>query len=481
MNDKKNIERLFQEKFKDFDTAPPENMWERIDASLDKKAKQDRKVIPIWWKLGGAAAAIALLILFGDLFFNSSENTLPNSNIITNTEQETNKENGKNTLDENSIIKTNDAVANSANKTSEEKLTNSEGNNPKTAITNTNSGIAVQNSSDGNTAIRNPKKPDEEANLVKNNLVANTTPESKSESEQNTVNKNIIEKQSIAENNTEDESPSEKKDNNEKKSLLDVVAEMEKEKELVAVKEPKNSRWTVNPNVAPVYYNSLSKGSPINSEFSSNAKEGVINMSYGINVAYNVSKRLSVRSGINNVNMGYSTNDVNFGPAVFGASQSLSTIDFKSSETSLNVSSSDKSPSFSPNSNSQFEAKTENVSEGSMKQEFGYIEVPMELKYRLVDKRFGINIIGGMSSLFLTSNEVSIQSSSLTTEVGEANNLNGLSFSTNIGVGLDYQLSNKLLFNLEPMFKYQLNTFSREDGGFSPYILGVYTGLSFKF
>lgn len=479
MNDKKNIERLFQEKFKDFDTAPPENMWERIDTSLDKKAKQDRKVIPIWWKLGGAAAAIALLILFGDLFFNSSESTLPNTNIITNTEQETNKENGKNTLDENSTIKTNDAVANSANKTNKEELTNSKINNPKTPLTNTNSGIASQNSSSENKIEQSPEEHNKNKNYIKDNTLVEITSEEKKK--ENTVDKNITEKQSIAENNMKEENPSEKNNKYEKKSLLDVVAEMEKEEELATVKNPKTSRWTVNPNVAPVYYNSLSKGSPINGEFSSNTKEGVINMSYGINVAYNVSKRLSVRSGINNVNMGYNTNDVNFGPAVFGASQSLSTIDFKSNQTSLNVSSSDKSPSFSPNSNSQFEAKTENVSEGNMKQEFGYIEVPMELKYRLVDKRFGVNIIGGMSSLFLTSNEVSIQSSSLTTEVGEANNLNDLSFSTNIGVGLDYQLSNKLLFNLEPMFKYQLNTFSREDGGFSPYILGVYTGLSFKF
>jgi len=31
------------------------------------------------------------------------------------------------------------------------------------------------------------------------------------------------------------------------------------------------------------------------------------------------------------------------------------------------------------------------------------------------------------------------------------------------------------------MFKYQLNTFSKNDGGFKPYYLGVYTGLNFRF
>ncbi|WP_273568743.1 hypothetical protein [Maribacter halichondriae] len=47
---KKNLDKLFQEKFKDFSEIPDEKVWENISASLDKKNR--RRVIPIWWKLG---------------------------------------------------------------------------------------------------------------------------------------------------------------------------------------------------------------------------------------------------------------------------------------------------------------------------------------------------------------------------------------------------------------------------------------------
>jgi deoxyribodipyrimidine photolyase len=42
MNDKKNIERLFQERFKDFEVAPPENAWQNIAARLEKKESKKR-------------------------------------------------------------------------------------------------------------------------------------------------------------------------------------------------------------------------------------------------------------------------------------------------------------------------------------------------------------------------------------------------------------------------------------------------------
>ena len=116
-----------------------------------------------------------------------------------------------------------------------------------------------------------------------------------------------------------------------------------------------------------------------------------------------------------------------------------------------------------------------------MSQQFGYLELPIEVNYALIDKKFGVNIIGGVSSLFLIDNAVSLTAGELTTEIGEANNINDLNFSANMGLGFNYKFSPKISFNLEPIFKYQLNTFSEVDGTFLPYSIGVYSGLSFKF
>jgi hypothetical protein len=116
-----------------------------------------------------------------------------------------------------------------------------------------------------------------------------------------------------------------------------------------------------------------------------------------------------------------------------------------------------------------------------MAQQLGYLEVPVEVSYALVNNKFGVHVIGGVSSLFLVDNDVDLTSGNLTTQIGEANNVNDLNFSANFGIGLGYQFSQRLKLNVEPVFKYQLNTFSNVDGTFNPYTIGVYSGISFKF
>ena len=83
--------------------------------------------------------------------------------------------------------------------------------------------------------------------------------------------------------------------------------------------------------------------------------------------------------------------------------------------------------------------------------------------------------------MFLSNNEIYSTFDGQTSLIGNATNINNLSYSANLGFGLNYKLSNKLNLNLEPMFKYQLNTFKNTSGNFKPYFIGVYSGLSFKF
>ena len=119
--------------------------------------------------------------------------------------------------------------------------------------------------------------------------------------------------------------------------------------------------------------------------------------------------------------------------------------------------------------------------EGTMVQEFGYLEVPIEFNYALIDRTFGVHLISGISSMFLVDNSVSLQSETGTTEVGEANNLNDVNFSANFGLGVQYQVSDKIRLQVEPLLKYQLNTFSNTAGSFRPYSVGIYSGIRYKF
>ena len=111
----------------------------------------------------------------------------------------------------------------------------------------------------------------------------------------------------------------------------------------------------------------------------------------------------------------------------------------------------------------------------------GYYEVPLELSYAVLDRKFGVRVIGGLSTLFLNENSVSVQSANTTMSLGKANNLNEIHFSGNAGVGFNYKFWNSFEAHFEPTFKYQFNTFSRDAGNFKPFFVGLYTGVSFRF
>ena len=118
----------------------------------------------------------------------------------------------------------------------------------------------------------------------------------------------------------------------------------------------------------------------------------------------------------------------------------------------------------------------------SINQAFGYIEIPLEIEYALVNKKIGVNVIGGFSSFFLSENKIfSEAEGGSKTYLGEANNINNVSYSANFGFGVNYQVSKKIDLNVEPMFKYQINTFNNTSGDFKPYFIGVYTGFAIKF
>ena len=73
MKDKKHIDKLFKDRFNDFEVSPSPEVWGSIQASLEKR-KKDRNLIPLWWKLGGVAALLALFFTVGNSVFNNTSN-----------------------------------------------------------------------------------------------------------------------------------------------------------------------------------------------------------------------------------------------------------------------------------------------------------------------------------------------------------------------------------------------------------------------
>lgn len=553
MKENKNIERLFQEKFKDFEALPPQDSWEIITSRLNKKENKKR-IVPFWFQFSGVAAS---LIIIGALIWNfsldSKSTELPNSNnVIVNTENSTGNENNSSIASPNNEVIVYDSESN------EKKFENSKNNsgsrfnqklidgklvNSKLKQNSKSKNIVVSNrelekevNSDShqkgikkskyNSKKKSSSNLSSEVTLIANTEKNKTKGKSKSKSNKNNTDfenlinnnilvdnnnagKNLINKgkidaffesktsntETINTNNDSEEKRTNKSDVVVSNEIVTqdstLVAEISKEKnpleELLKEKErgknedekeERRSKWAISTNASPVYFNSLAQGSSIDQQFDSNSKNFATTLSFGIAGSYVVNQKLSVRTGINNISLSYNTNDIIFSSKIRGAENNIPTI--ARNENAVNMVFSSKL-----NNVETLSGDLENViidnNVGALQQNFSYIEVPLELSYKLLDKKFGIEVIGGMSTLFLNQNNISLVANGVEMEIGKANNLNNIHFSSNVGLGFRYNFWNSFNANFQPMFKYQINTFSENSGNFRPYFIGLYTGISLSF
>ena len=122
------------------------------------------------------------------------------------------------------------------------------------------------------------------------------------------------------------------------------------------------------------------------------------------------------------------------------------------------------------------------VSPTSFQQNFDYIEIPLYLRYTLIDTRFDVVMLGGFSSNLLVGNQIWAEDPSGKSLVGKTKEMEALNYSGTIGVGLKYGLSKHISLNVEPRLKYYLNSLNSNDAvSYKPYTFGVFTGLSYEF
>jgi len=544
MSDKKHIDRIFQERFKNFEATPDDAVWRNIKSRL-KEDDDDDKVIPVWWRFAGVAALLLLLLTVGGLIF-SDDFAASTSNIVVDTEESiplnSDKENNANIINtpnvndidtsQNKVVSINGNVSeienqNSTNANSSDKTLKEDVLVANTSSINNNVSESTSTKQINNNSLSKKQKREEDAilipiNPINNNPVAETSSVKEDKKPAKAINNNDatinINTQSLDQlqnsnsalanttkntgnlNSETEFSPIQKSSTETSNALVEntsiddesvEILELENiiasdslsiEDEIAKVdnimeEEKTINRWSISPNVAPVYFNTLGKGSSIGAQFNNNSKSSELNMSYGIAGSYAINDKLVVRAGINKLNLGYNTNNV-LALETTGRGPNLALLS--------NIKTDNNNPDMSfVSANSVVLSRTSNVIDindvGFINQSIGYIEIPVELQYSLLNKKFGVNVIGGFSSFFLNDNELTSSINGNTTNIGEANNINDVSYSANFGLGLNYSFAKNLNFNLEPILKYQINTFSNTSGDFKPYFIGFYTGFSFKF
>ena len=245
------------------------------------------------------------------------------------------------------------------------------------------------------------------------------------------------------------------------------------EKTITKEKKRKPSKnWSVSPTIAILNTNSFTNTSALDVNLAGSTS-GKSSFSYGVKVAYQINDKWSIQTGLYLQEIGYQNNQIalsnstgiNNNNVVFNNNLSFD----------ISVLTTEVSDAITSGSNSFLS------SDASLNQLISYYEIPLEISYKIsISEKLSTNVITGFSTLFLNNNEVELTSSSIN-EIGQANNLNNINFSGNLGVDLNYQMNKNWSIFINPMFKTQLNTFSNNSNGFRPYFIGLYSGIQLQF
>ncbi len=450
MKKKFNIDEIFREKLGAVETTPPADSWKYILAHLPEKKR--RRIAPLWYKLGSIAAVIAILILFNDFFDKPISSSYPisvgNEKEIFNPDP-TSAQFEKYMREAGSTLESITTGSGSfKTRYQEEKssvatsgLANlPAGKNKKETVIKASSSSA-----------KNKTQP---LSVIASSFEQNVTKNSKWDNRANKTLGIHFSFQPLVMNEQEFTTP----------DLLAQIAvpvpreisenSAKREGEELTENYTSVNKFSLTTNAGAVYLGKFGKGNFLASQFNGLEDGGGVTTSFGVHLGYQLSNNLKIRSGLNKVDFLYSTQNVNY-LAVLNSQAVTAPIEPSGQVIASSLA-------------------------GSLDQGFGFIEIPVELEYALINKKIELNLIGGVSSFFLQENNVSFTSSANTADLGQARNINDLSFSANFGVGLNYHLSRQFLFNLEPLFKYQINTFN-SSLDVNSYYLGIYSGLRFKF
>ncbi len=432
MIENKNIDRVFQENLKDLEIYPNDRIWKNIESQL--QGKPQRSTIALWQKLSGVAVILLLMVSVSFGYFKLNKKSITNTDLL------------KNSSTDNTIV----------NNSSQQEI-------PVISLNNTKENLATENK----------KNLIKSKNQQKTNKLDNikTIGIQKQLSIYDNDFENIAE---VNENKFQKDKQSKQAQKDEALFDVSLITQNTNQVTDVDIKKEREKKWSVGPTISPIYYNTLQKGSPISSDLESNHKTSDDALSYGVKIDYQLSDKFKIQSGVNKVEMAYNTKGVN---ASITTSKTPNH-NIKSTNTGLHISSSN-SQNINPDISTSQLSKS-NI-EGDLNQSIEYVEIPLEMKYSLYQSRVGLSVVGGFSTFILTNNEISMVSLNATTILGEANNINDLNFSGNVGFDIDYKISNDWFLNLTPMVKYQFNTFSSNAGNFQPYYFGVYSGINYRF
>lgn len=271
----------------------------------------------------------------------------------------------------------------------------------------------------------------------------------------------------------------------------------------------KTDRWIIGSEVAPLYsYRTISSDElqSATMEELNDKENGLLAYSGGIRVAFSPGKRLSVQSGVYYSRYGQQTNNietvaVNYVSSLQGKLESNTYVSVSNSTGVISKTNNgaDKVSMVAAGNydgasyNNRYDAFSElssvnpygsNTGESdiTLTQYFDYLEVPLVVRYKLIDRKMDFNLSGGVITNFLFSNRVNITRNGDTEFFGETSGINHINYQGSVGMGIEYPVTKGFSFTVEPRFRYYINPIDKTaEINVHPYSFGFYAGFNYLF
>ena len=466
MKDEKNIDSIIRRKLENFSAPPPAHIWDGVQAQLNAQRRKNRMTYIGWI----SAAAVVVLAFLAGWYFNDNLKTENNKSV---TSEITQPEKSRN---ETPVLSSEPSEPNSL-------LAKTESNNADFSKTTQ----LAEASPGASKAAYNNQKNGIDKSVSRDNLSFAMLESADARVAQNQQpNAELARRTKIISVNNLTEN--------------DQLLIAENIKNLNETNQPENN-WKMGMYIAPGYssYNaSHSESYAKNMTYS--GSEGNTNVSGGFSVQYKTSKRWIVESGVyyaqngqqsnsslnipaKNVNAdnAFAPGDINyFSNAVRVENNSLA---MNSTAGVIQFSETPKGAELS----GDFEASKTGVTNlmvpnGEFSQVFEFMEIPLYVRYRLVDSKLGIELITGLSTGIVVGNNAYLENQYGMQNIGETLDISTFNISGTVGMGVNYALGKHFSVAVEPRFNYYLNSINNSESvEFRPYRIGFYTGVTYEF
>jgi hypothetical protein len=272
----------------------------------------------------------------------------------------------------------------------------------------------------------------------------------------------------------------------------------------------KQKNWSLASEFAPLYsYRSVSSDvyeSDLVDQLNE-SESGILAYAGGISVGFSTGKRLSIRTGMYYSRYGqeknhietfvYSNTEVtaietarttfmavtNSTGVIYSNNPENGSF-YKSDSYSLSpdVSTKDQITFTGVNGFNTMYPAMEQETDISVEQLFDYLEIPLTVKYKIIDRKLDFSFSGGLVTNFLVGNVVKLEQNGETIRFGKTDEINQINYLGTIGLGFEYPLVSGFAISLEPRLRYYLNPIDKSPNiNVHPYSFGFFAGISYHF